>query len=51
MQSYGIFLNLNFPNILIFNNLNRKLLNFSKLQRSLAVHNWVLPANRHKKTP
>ena len=49
MQSYGIFLNLKLPNILIFSNLNRKLLNFSELQRSLAVHNWVLPANRHKK--
>ena len=49
MQSYGIFLNLNLLNMLIFNNLNRKLLNFSELQRSLAVHNWVLQANRHKK--
>lgn len=51
MQSYGIFLNLNLPNTLIFNDLSHKLLNFSELQRSLAVHNWVLPANRHKKTP
>ena len=49
MQSYGIFLNSNLLNILIFNYLITKLLNFSELQQSLAVHNWKLPANRHKK--
>ena len=38
MQSYGIFLNLNLSNMLIFNNLKRKPINFSELQRSLAVN-------------
>lgn len=49
MQSYGIFLNSNLLNILIFNYLITKLLNFSELQQSLAVHNWKLSDNRHKK--
>lgn len=51
MQSYGIFLNSKSLNMLIFNNLNNKLLNFSELQRSLAVHYWLLFDKRHKKTP
>ncbi len=49
MQSYGIFLNSKSLNMLIFNNLNDKLLNFSELQRSLAVHYWLLFDKRHKK--
>lgn len=49
MQSYGIFLNSNLPNMLIFSNLNGKSLNFSELQRSLAVHNLKQTDNRHKK--